>query len=386
MPNRNLSKIQEALNELTTVEKYINELEYYRKHLYSPNHSKGTCNSTVALITQLNTDHANLVNALITYGIQYESDDASLAAGNNPDYKYSGSTSSFTYTSAPEHQKTFWEKTVSQVVLGDFSDDVTWLGTTANVLLSFTGIDLVLDIRDTCGSVSKKDGWGTALNLLTLLPVVGVLGELGKVAKHGDDIVDAGSTIIRHGDDIVDGGSSIIKNGDKTIKGGLDTAADAITDAARKTQKSIIESVENSVDGSKGLSTLQKGNYGEMKMDDFFESQGYKRISTDRVTDLNGTTHQGIDGVYYNPDGHPPFIIGEAKYGSSRLSDTLDGKQMSDNWVDKRLSDAVGQTMADKITLQRMFDPNAVQKRLINISEDGKVIPKILDESANIVE
>ena len=34
-------------------------------------------------------------------------------------------------------------------------------------------------------------------------------------------------------------------------------------------------------------------------MDVYFKSQGYERISLDRVTDLNAPTHQGIDGVYY---------------------------------------------------------------------------------------
>lgn len=45
----------------------------------------------------------------------------------------------------------------------------------------------------------------------------------------------------------------------------------------------------------------------------------------DRVVDLNEPIHQGIDGVYYNPDGHPPYIIGEAKYGTSKLSTLADG-------------------------------------------------------------
>ena len=121
-------------------------------------------------------------------------------------------------------------------------------------------------------------------------------------------------------------------------------------------------------------------------MDAYFESQGYERISLDRVTDLNTPTHQGIDGVYYNPDGHPPYIIGEAKYGSSKLGSTLDGKQMSDNWVDKRLVDAVGEEMADDIALEMMINPDNVQKQLVNISTDGNVITKILDEYANVVK
>ena len=81
----------------------------------------------------------------------------------------------------------------------------------------------------------------------------------------------------------------------------------------------------------------QKGNYGEMKMDQELHNNGYERISTDSVDSLNSPGHQGIDGVYYKEDGNPQFIIGEAKYGSSRLGNTkADGKQMSNNWINNR--------------------------------------------------
>src|SRR5699024_9072882 len=46
---------------------------------------------------------------------------------------------------------------------------------------------------------------------------------------------------------------------------------------AQAQQRAAIESVES---GEVALKTnKQKGNYGEMKMDDYFESQGYERIS-----------------------------------------------------------------------------------------------------------
>ena len=53
-----------------------------------------------------------------------------------------------------------------------------------------------------------------------------------------------------------------------------------------------------------------------MKMDSYYKQQGYERISLDQVTGLDDATHHGIDGVYYNPNGNPPYIIGEAKYGN----------------------------------------------------------------------
>ena len=109
---------------------------------------------------------------------------------------------------------------------------------------------------------------------------------------------------------------------------------------------SIIESVENSKGGPNALTNIQKGNYGEMKMDVYYESQGYQRISIDRVEDLNTPTHQGIDGIYYNPNGHPQYIIGEAKYGTATLSKLADGTpQMSNKWILPRLKDAVGKEL-----------------------------------------
>lgn len=121
---------------------------------------------------------------------------------------------------------------------------------------------------------------------------------------------------------------------------------------------------------------LQKGNYGEMKMDIYFENQGYKRISFNRVTDLDTPTHHGIDGVYYNPNGHPPYVIGEAKYGSSQLNMTRDGKQMSDSWINgsDRLTNAVGKDIADDILLE------GYSKQVINISPNGDIKTTALSE------
>ena len=126
---------------------------------------------------------------------------------------------------------------------------------------------------------------------------------------------------------------------------------------------------------------IQKGNYGEMKMDVYFKSQGYERISLDRVTDLNAPTHQGIDGVYYNLDGHPPYIIGEAKYGSSRLAILADGTtQMSDKWIIDRLENAVGEGVANDIKMEMILNPDNVGSILVHVSSNGEIdITKLID-------
>ncbi|HFR3505406.1 HNH endonuclease [Streptococcus suis] len=88
-----------------------------------------------------------------------------------------------------------------------------------------------------------------------------------------------------------------------------------------------------------------------MTTDEIFRQRGYERISLDITADLDNVTHHGIDGVYYNPDGHPPYIIAEAKYGGSRLSYLKDGtKQMESKWIGDRLVDALGEEQARVIT------------------------------------
>ncbi|SDD98286.1 hypothetical protein SAMN04488126_102226 [Bhargavaea beijingensis] len=89
------------------------------------------------------------------------------------------------------------------------------------------------------------------------------------------------------------------------------------TEVAQIQQRNAIKSVESGK--TKLKNNQQKGNYGEMKMDVHYESQGYTRISEGRVTKLDQPIAKGIDGVYENSTPPPKFIIAEAKYNTSRL-------------------------------------------------------------------
>ena len=197
---------------------------------------------------------------------------------------------------------------------------------------------------------------GMAASMATAKGLNGIEAGAKKLAKPklGDVGADGGAVLNE-----ADVGSA--------VKSGTDSVDD------------IVKGVEN---GDVPLSNnIQKGNYGEMKMDVYFKSQGYERISLDRVTDLNTPTHQGIDGVYYNPDGHPPYIIGEAKYGSSRLSILADGTpQMSDKWIIDRLENAVGEEIANDIKMEMILNPDNVGSTLVHVSSDGGIdITELID-------
>ncbi|MCH5249595.1 MAG: hypothetical protein J1E98_06670 [Lachnospiraceae bacterium] len=164
----------------------------------------------------------------------------------------------------------------------------------------------------------------------------------------------------------------------------VENADDLDIQAKIEKQDKEIANVEN---GNKTLeNTQEKGNYGEMKTDQELREKGYERISKDMITEIDDIGHQGIDGVYYNPDGHPQYIIVDAKYGTAQLSDTLDGKQMSDNWIDKRLDESVGKEKADEIRMEKLLNPDNVSSYISHIDESGNVIFDKLDGKANIIE
>uniref|UniRef100_UPI000686F0E4 hypothetical protein n=1 Tax=Paucisalibacillus globulus TaxID=351095 RepID=UPI000686F0E4 len=151
-----------------------------------------------------------------------------------------------------------------------------------------------------------------------------------------------------------------------------------------KEQLEVIEKVES---GEIPLvTTKQKGNYGEMKMDVHLEKQGYTRISLDRVTSLDDKIIQGIDGVYENSSPPPQYIIGEAKYGTSQLGKTKTGKQMSDEWIDSRnrLDNAVGREKADEIRMELLLNPDNVESILVKVDVHGDVRQIVIDEFGNL--
>ena len=148
-------------------------------------------------------------------------------------------------------------------------------------------------------------------------------------------------------------------------------------------QRGIISEVD---DGTIELiSNMRKGNYGEMTTDEIYRQLGYERISLDMTTEIDGATHHGIDGVYYNPNGHPPYIIAEAKYGGSRLSYLKGGtKQMDSNWIGSRLEKAVGEEHYDLI--RKAKKTGDVQAQLVKIQKNGNIVINNLDAEANIIK
>lgn len=136
-------------------------------------------------------------------------------------------------------------------------------------------------------------------------------------------------------------------------------------------QQAIKEAFDRIAKGEK-LTDAEKGNFGEMLMDQYYISRGYTPIHSPRVTDLEHKSGQGIDGVYErtNPDGSKEYVIADAKVNSSKLNKGLaDGTdQMSDAWIEKRLDNAVGKEKADEIRDAYEDDPDSISKTVYHFS------------------
>ena len=123
---------------------------------------------------------------------------------------------------------------------------------------------------------------------------------------------------------------------------------------------------------------------GILKLQSYYRQFNYERLSKNIVTGLGDAGHQGIDGVYYNPNDYPPYIISEAKYNTAKLGKTKDGKQMNKEWIDNRLLKAVGEENYNKIRLASL--QGDLQSNLFNIKSDGNIIVNQLDDMAKKIK
>jgi len=83
-------------------------------------------------------------------------------------------------------EKGYWRRSGEQIILGNFTDEVTLAGTAGQIGTGLLGVDLPGDIRDISADlINWKWSWGhagqTALDAIGFLPVIGVL-------KYGDEV------------------------------------------------------------------------------------------------------------------------------------------------------------------------------------------------------
>ena len=154
--------------------------------------------------------------------------------------------------------------------------------------------------------------------------------------------------------DIVPGSSAIkalkfVKYGDEVIE--VANAIRKVADDVYKSQKEIVQNVLNDTDWFEldlFDNTIRKGNFGEIVTDVDLYELGYEPLHV-RVDYIDQPLNQGIDGIFKNPQTGEYNIV-ETKFGQSGLSTLVDGtKQMSEEWIEDRLIQEVGEEIAEEI-------------------------------------
>jgi hypothetical protein len=112
----------------------------------------------------------------------------------------------------------YQERTARQMLLGNYTDDVTLWGTLNQIGLGVLDLDLPMDIRDLTYDLTHLDTtpwWQTALDAVAFVPYVGAVkyvddfGALAKgAAKYGDEAGELLEGAAKYGDeayDVIDG-------------------------------------------------------------------------------------------------------------------------------------------------------------------------------------
>ncbi|WP_420573642.1 hypothetical protein [Kordia sp.] len=174
-----------------------------------------------------------------------------------------------------------------------------------------------------------------------------------------------------------------LRNADEAVD--IAEAVYKYMDEIFKSQKKNVDDVlDGTLDLNEFGNTIRKGNYGEMRTDVNLTSLGYEPQHA-RITNIDEPLSHGIDGVFKNPQTGE-YLIVESKYGTSQLGNTIDGRQMSDAWIEgtitgnSRLVSVVGEELAEDIIATGY-------KRIVSrILPDGTNYFEILDSAGEIIE
>ena len=148
-------------------------------------------------------------------------------------------------------------------------------------------------------------------------------------------------------------------------------------------------------------STKQKDNYGEHIADDnlinnqSLKDAGYdlKSVGREAPKGPNDKIVKGIDGLYenMNPDSNIKYVIDEAKFGSSKLGNTKDNLQMSDDWLTgsntgkNRILKAVDNDKELAEIIEDALENGQVERVLSKVDSTGKVTTYKLDSNGEII-
>ncbi len=172
---------------------------------------------------------------------------------------------------AANREKSYLERSLNQILLGNYTEDVTLAGTAGQIGLGLLGLDLPADIRDLSYDLTRLKStpwWQTGLDALAFLPVAGGLkyadetadgikaaNRAAEAAEGAADAAKTGGRTAESGEELIraarqaglQAGQAVaaLEDGSKTAEAGIDMAAGALREG-QKTE--LLETIASQLD------------------------------------------------------------------------------------------------------------------------------------------
>ena len=207
--------------------------------------------------------------------------------------------------------------------------------------------------------------------------IVGAIGEgiRQELVMHGgdEDVAQGVETAINFvvpagGGKMLlkEGGEQLLKHGDEVVK----VAKDKVEDVVESEVKSSLENTlqKELPELSEAQLKHVKGEISEGMMDKYFTNSGWKKIEGE-------VGRNGIDGLYVRGDhGHLKVLFSESKYNTSQLGETLHGKQMSQQWLEKKIDDLIkaNPNNIEYKEISELIQKGEYRSRLWQLKDEGQ--------------
>lgn len=190
----------------------------------------------------------------------------------------------------------YLSRSLEQIICGNFTEEVTLLGTIGQVLLGIVGVDLPCDIRDLAADFCKIGNGESVsfmqmgVDVIALIPIIGsakYLDEAGTLLKKSDVADD----IVKHVDELVDGV--------KGSTGVIDDVAESAIKSGRTTVDDLLKGLDETTNGKGVARNFEStGGYDQTLKDfDALNPSNVKDIQTKYGPGKVGTLSDGTKVV-----------------------------------------------------------------------------------------
>ncbi len=137
-------------------------------------------------------------------------------------------------------------------------------------------------------------------------------------------------------------------------------------------QRGVIYDVEN---GKVELTTptgnqARKGNYGEMNDNVYHREQNWRDVRSEHpVVNIDKPTASGIDGAY---EKNGTTRVTDGKYGTARIADTQNGRELSRRWVENHLDNGAIASSSDEAAMRAANQNGTLEREVIYTDKNEK--------------